>query len=79
MWELRKKNVTQKKLVYRINLIIIFRAKAKEEKKQKLQKELQEKSEEIERAKFAAETMYKGMGGVAGEGGGRRRQFWLEI
>jgi len=50
------------------------KAKAKEEKKQKLQKELQEKAEEIERAKFAAETMYKGMGGVAGEGGGRRRQ-----
>ena len=57
----------------------LSRAKAKEEKKAKLQKELQEKADEIERAKFAAETMYKGMGGVAGEGGNRRRQFGVKF
>lgn len=46
----------------------------REDKKQKLKKELEEKQAEIERAKFAAETMYKGISSGNGDGNNRRRQ-----
>merc|ERR1712130_872031 len=45
-----------------------------DEKKAKLEKDLTDKQEEIQRAKFAAETMYRGMNAAGVDGNTRRRQ-----